>query len=107
MLSPTHELRAALEQFVLDNPELEKLEAIVDDFNPFVAMRWTRQETRHSAFLAWLLNPKETHGLGSYCLQTLLKRVARYSAAERNAPSVIDVDAWKFDACAVTVEWRG
>ena len=56
------ELIAALGQFVLDNPELERLEAIVRIFNPFVAMRWTRQEVKHSTFLSWLLNPRETHG---------------------------------------------
>lgn len=28
-----------LERFVLDNPDLERLEAILDEFNPFVAMR--------------------------------------------------------------------
>lgn len=55
--------RQLLERLVVDNPELERLEATVDSFNPFVAMRWTRQETRHSTFLAWLLNPRETHGL--------------------------------------------
>jgi hypothetical protein len=98
---------AELERLVLDNPELERLEAIVDTFNPFVAMRWTRQETRHSTFLAWLLNPRETHGLGAYCLKTFLKRVARYSKGSPNAPSVIDVDSWDLDAASVSSEWRG
>ncbi|MCS6284389.1 MAG: hypothetical protein H8K08_03080 [Nitrospira sp.] len=45
---------ALLERFVLDNPDLERLEAILDEFNPFVAMRWTRQETRHSPHLSQL-----------------------------------------------------
>ena len=31
-----------LERFVLDNPELELLEAILDHFTPFVAFRLTR-----------------------------------------------------------------
>lgn len=29
---------SALEQFVYDNPDLERLAAILDDFNPFEAM---------------------------------------------------------------------
>ena len=37
-----------LESFIDDNPELERLEAILDDFNPFVALSWVRQELRHS-----------------------------------------------------------
>lgn len=98
--------RAILERFVLDNPDLERLEAIVDTFNPFVAMRWTRQETRHSVFLAWLFNPRETHGLGAYCLRTFLKRVARYAADPAQTPTVIDVDSWDLDRAAISTEWR-
>jgi hypothetical protein len=101
------ELASELEQLVLDNPELERLEAIVDTFNPFVAMRWTRQEVKHSTFLSWLLNPRETHGLGSYCVRAFLKRVARYSAASPTTPSVIDIDSWDLDGAVVTAEWRG
>jgi hypothetical protein len=44
------ELASELEQLVLDNPDLERLEAIVDTFNPFVAMRWTRQEVNTRPF---------------------------------------------------------
>jgi hypothetical protein len=43
---PNQELASELDKLVLDNPELERLEAIVDTFNPFVAMRWTRQEVK-------------------------------------------------------------
>ena len=53
---------AALERFLQDNPDLERLEAITSDFNPFVAMGWTRHEVRHSAFLRWILDPSESHG---------------------------------------------
>ena len=63
------QLGTTLEQLVLTNPELERLEAIIDAFNPFAAMRWTRQEVRHTTFLAWLLNPPKTHGLGPCCLR--------------------------------------
>jgi len=101
------ELARELDQLVLDNPELERLEAIVDTFNPFVAMRWTRQEVKHSTFLSWLLNPRETHGLGSYCLRTFLKRIARYSPVSPTTPSVIEIDSWHLDGAIVTAEWRG
>lgn len=83
----------ALERLVLDNPELERLEAIIDTFNPFVAMRWTRQELKHSTFLSWLLHPRETHGLGAYPLQVFLKRVARFSPPSADPPSVIEIDS--------------
>jgi hypothetical protein len=43
------ELAAKFERLLLDNPELERLEAIVDTFNPFLAMRSTRQEVKREA----------------------------------------------------------
>lgn len=98
---------ASLEQLVYDNPDLERLEAILDDFNPFEAMRWTRQEVRHSAFLRWLLDPAETHGLGPYFLRAFAKRVAhRSEGLSELTPSVFDVDAWEFDRTEVLQEWE-
>lgn len=102
------DLRAAFEQFVYDNPELERLEAILDDFNPFAALRWTRQELRHSAFLRWLLDPTETHGLGSYFLRAFWKRIAHQSLGSRpQAPTVVDVDSWDLSNAAVIQERHG
>lgn len=96
-----------LERFVLDNPDLERLEAILDDFNPFVAMRWTRQETRHSNFLRWLLDPNETHGLGSYFLRQFMKYVASRSPQRTmELPSVVDLDSYSYSATQVQVEWN-
>jgi len=96
-----------LEHFVYDNPDLERLEAILDDFNPFQAMRWTRQEARHSAFLRWLLDPQETHGLGSYFLRAFTKRIAHRSAGlHPKAPSIFDVDSWSLNHTEVLQEWN-
>lgn len=107
--SPENEaLRGALERFVYDNPELERLEAILDDFNPFAALQWTHQELRHSAFLRWLLDPTETHGLGPYFLCAFLKRIAHRSVGLRpQAPTVVDVDSWDLSSAAVLQEWNG
>ena len=48
----------ALERLIRNNPDLEGLETTAGQFNPFVAMGWTRQEVRHSAFLRWVLDPE-------------------------------------------------
>jgi len=102
------DVRNALERFVYDNSDLERLEAILDDFNPFQAMQWTRQEVRHSAFLRWLLDPQETHGLGSYFLRAFLKRIAHRSAGlHPMVPSVFDVDSWALTHTEVLQEWSG
>lgn len=96
---------ALLERFVLDNPDLERLEAILDEFNPFVAMRWTRQETRHSSFLRWLLDPSETHGLGPYFLRQFLKHMASLSNQPASL-SVVDLDSWSYTATQILTEWN-
>lgn len=107
-VSEAKAIRAALEQFVYDNPELERLEAILDDFNPFAALRWIRQELRHSAFLRWLLDPVETHGLGPYFLGAFWKRIAQRAVESRpEVPTVVDVDSWDMSRTAVIQEWHG
>ena len=62
----------ALEALVVDNPDLERLEALLDQFNIFEAIGAVRQEVRHSDFLAFLLNPQQNHGLGDTFLKRLL-----------------------------------
>ena len=65
----------ALEALVVDNPDLERLEALLDQFNIFEAIGAVRQEVRHSDFLAFLLNPQQNHGLGDTFLKRLLQKV--------------------------------
>ncbi len=102
--STTDEPGNSLEQFVYDNPELERLEAILDNFNPFDALRWTRQEVRHSAFLRWLLDGAETHGLGPYFLRAFWKKVAWQSPD--SGVSVVDIDSWDLSRASVNQEWH-
>ena len=53
---------AALERFVIENDDLLELESHIGRFNIFDALRIERMEIRHSNFLAWLLDPNESHG---------------------------------------------
>jgi hypothetical protein len=46
-------------------------------FNIFMALNALDYETRHSNFLAWLLNPSGTHGFGTKFLNGFLSLVAR------------------------------
>ena len=55
--------RKALDLFLVDNPELERLSTKLSEFNIFHILRSDRAELKHSNVLAWLLNPKENHGL--------------------------------------------
>ncbi len=58
-----------------DDEDLDQLEKALSKFNIFEAIGATNQELRHSNFLAFLLDPKQNHGLGSKFARTLLPRV--------------------------------
>ena len=95
----------ALVRFVSDNPELERLEKILGQFNLFEAMGVTRTEIRHSDFLAFLLNPRETHGLSDGFLKLFLKKAC--GGKPGCALSPVEVDAWNLSELEVEREWEG
>jgi len=96
-----------LENFVLDNPELERLEALLEEFNPFEALKLIRRESVHSQFLRWILDPHETHGLGAYFLKMFVKAiVSKDRGSVPNVPSVVDVDGWNLSGTQVITEWN-
>jgi len=96
-----------LQSLIYDNPELEQLEDIVDEFNIFTALKIVNAEIRHSYFLSWLMDPLESHGLGDYFTAAFLKRVAfDTSSVTPKAPSLFDIDGWSFDDVEVLREWR-
>ena len=47
------------------------------------AVGMSTQEVKHSAFLAWLLDPNKPHGLGNAVLKLLLEKVRAYPAINR------------------------
>ncbi len=99
--------REALEKFVLDNEELARLEERTSQFNFFEAVDIVRQETRHSSFLAWLMDPAHTHGLGDAFLKGFLFKTsvaARGLGIETISP--IDVDVWDLSGTEVRREWK-
>lgn len=53
----------------------KKLNNLVNKFNIFDCLKITRTEIRHSNFLAWLLNPKETHKLKDIFLKEFINNL--------------------------------
>ena len=97
----------ALKAFIDDNEDLERLEAILDQFNLFESLGLVRHEIRHSAFLRWLLDPSETHGLGDYFLRQFLQQVIKAGdEVSDNAPTLFDLDGWNLGKAEVRKEWR-
>lgn len=96
----------ALEAFVVDNPDLERLEALLDQFNIFEAVGMKRQEIRHSRFLAFLLDPRENHGLGDAFVKRLLQQVLM-STPDVFAPvTPVELSLWDFSGAEVHREWH-
>lgn len=71
-------------QNALGGIETEKTKTI----NIFDAVGMTTQEIKHSAFLAWLMDPKKPHNLQNIFLQAILKNLLNY---ERE---VIDIEGY-------------
>ncbi len=91
--NPTPEEKA-LQNLILA-PDLQRLEDLLAEFNLFDVLEVWHRELQHSAFLAWLLNPRGSHGLRDYFLRRFLSEAAR-AAQEQGveAPTPFDVDSW-------------
>ncbi|MCK5600564.1 PD-(D/E)XK nuclease family protein, partial [Candidatus Pacearchaeota archaeon] len=96
----------ALEQFVVDNPDLEELEGHLEQFNIFEALGAVRQEVRHSNLLGFLLDPAQNHGLHDTFLQRFLKKALSDLHDSNLAITPIDLDAWDLNEAVVLREWQ-
>lgn len=74
---PHHPSTDAMEALLVNNADLEKISAFLNRFNPIRVMRMEHMEIRHSAILSWLLDPRETHGLGDGFLRAFLAAALR------------------------------
>ena len=81
-----------------------ELEAQIGRFNVFDALGIVRAEIRHSAFLRWLLDPSESHGLGTMFLRPVLMDILRDTEPERRPLSPIDLDGVELRNVEVTTE---
>ena len=95
-----------LEGFIFNNKELEKLESIEDKFNIFSSLGIINQEVRHSNFLAWLLNPNETHNLADYFTTRFLKLAVYNDSNENPDLNLIDIDTLNLSKINVYREWN-
>jgi hypothetical protein len=94
-----------LQDLIVNNPELEQLEGLLDQFNIFEALGAINQEVRHSNFLAYLLNPRQNHGLGDRFVKRLLQEILSFSTHGQTI-TPIDLDLWDLDGIDVRREWQ-
>jgi hypothetical protein len=106
MIEATRSQRQYLTTFVVDNPELERLEQILAQFNIFDAIGVARQELRHSDFLSFLLDPKQSHGLGDAFSKRLIQRALMGAGGAALPVTAIDLDLWSLERLSVIREWQ-
>lgn len=58
---------------LLADRDFNRIPAVANQFNIFDAVGMASQEIRHSTFLAFLLSPREAHGLGDIFLRAFLQ----------------------------------
>jgi len=97
----------ALEQFLLQNQELEKLESLIAEFNVFETLDIIRAEIKHSIMLAWLMNPNANHGLGDQFLRLFLKYLfANNRDSIKSEITFFDIEVFNLDDIEVRREWN-
>ena len=97
---------ASLEAFLFDNSEFELLEQLVNPFNVFEAIGVTRQELRHSDFLAFLLDPSQNHGLADTFTRRFLQAAIRGQNRLDLPMSAIELDVSDLDQVEIRREWQ-
>ncbi|MFZ2095756.1 MAG: PD-(D/E)XK nuclease family protein [Anaerolineales bacterium] len=95
-----------LDALLIDNPELERIESLLEQFNIFEALGAVWIELRHSDFLAFILNPYQNHGLGDSVVKSFLQRALAYAKYQQIPFRPIYLDVCDLDDLLVLREWQ-
>lgn len=85
---------------LLNDKILNNIKDSVIGFNPFRVLKLEHYEIRHSNFLAWLLNPQESHGLGDVFLKKFLEKI------NENNDTIISTETINKDNITIKREWQ-
>jgi hypothetical protein len=94
----------ALKALQTDASELERIETLLDRFNVFEAIGFIGQEVMHSRFLAFLLDPKQNHGLGDVFLRKMLEKASATSNVASVLKAFEDTGSQNIEQTAVQTE---
>jgi PD-(D/E)XK nuclease superfamily len=96
------ELEKGLAAAITDS-DFELLELTMREPNIFRALGIERQEIRHSNFFAYLLDPRENHGLRDIILRKFLRDIFADDRAQRR--TLFDADLLDYHQVEVRREW--
>lgn len=94
----------ALEQLFVNNEAMSSIEKHLNKFNPIKVMKMEGMEIRHSAILAWLLDPQETHGLADSFLKAFLAEALRGNGHKK--PNAMQISQADLRDAEVRCEWN-
>ena len=97
-------MASAIEALLLDDDGIPSIALYLGGFNVFEAIGHTRSEERHSDFLAFLLDPNETHGLGAEVLRRFVVTILKSMRLEDRPLSPSEVMLTDFESCQVLRE---
>jgi len=89
---------------IITDTQFEKIELLLKEPNIFRALSITRNELRHSNFIAYILNPNENHGLGDIVLKKVLRDI--FSDDKSEERSLVDVDYLNLTTVEIRREWK-
>ena len=89
---------------LLKDEDFDKLELGLKNPNIFQILRITNNEIRHSNFLSWLLDPKESHKPGDIFLKRFLREV--FSSDKFGDIDQVDVEGMDLSKVEIQREWK-
>ena len=93
-----------LYQNLINDIDFDRLELELKEPNIFQILSISRAEIRHSNFLAWILDPKQSHNLGDTFLKWFLKDV--FSDQRVRWIDEFKVDSLKTDDLSIHREYK-
>lgn len=93
------------ENLFVNNESMARIEAYLNRFNPIRVMKMEHMEIRHSAILAWLLNPRETHGFEDGFLKAFLSEALR-GEAHSSGITALDINRADLRDAEIRTEWH-
>ena len=89
---------------LLKDQEFDRLNLGLRSPNIFQILRITKNEIRHSNFLAWLLDPNQSHELGGIFLKIFLREV--FSSDKFEEIDQVDVEGLDLTKVQIKREWE-
>ncbi|WP_349664379.1 PD-(D/E)XK nuclease family protein [Cellulophaga lytica] len=89
---------------LINDIDFDKLELLLKTPNIFQILGVARTEIRHSNFLAWLLNPNGSHGLGKLFLTKFLRGISTSDVATEL--DEFEIEELNFNNVEIRREWK-